>query len=280
MCPLVSVTEAARARLNECTHALTDKFLTSVRPVYRVRAVGQRLPEHIGSCVLLNIGGYKCVVTAAHVADNRESTALYMAGGLYTELVQIVGDVHATPKPQGNRNKDPYDFAIWHLTDDVAATLGNAQYITEESICANRAKIDGRVYLALGYPVSKNKRLNMAQSSIPPAPYSYTTNAKEDDVLAATLGVTGNDHFFLAREKRSRDAQGQIVDSVKPVGLSGGALIDLGQLGRPENLSPLSPCTGYLAGILIENRSQRKALVAVKIQLILEHISVQRALLD
>lgn len=266
------MSEAARGRLNECTHELTEKFLPSVRPIYRVRARGSGLPEHIGSCVLLNIMERKCVVTAAHIIDDLEFTSLHVGGGLHTELVQVVGNVHATPKPQGGRRKDAYDFAIWPISEDVASALGSVQFIGEESICANRATIEGRVYLALGYPVSKNKNLNIDQASISPRPYSYTTTAKEDGTLAAKLGVSGTDHFFLTREKRSRDAQGQIVNSIAPVGISGGALVDLGQLARPENLSPSAPCTGYLAGILIEHRSERAALVAVKIQLILERI--------
>jgi hypothetical protein len=59
------------------------------------------------------------------------------------------------------------------------------------------------------------------------------------------------------------------VNSVEPTGISGGALVDAGNLADPANLAPNAPCRGMLAGMLIEHHARHKAIVAIRIDSIL-----------
>jgi hypothetical protein len=100
--------------------------------------------------------------------------------------------------------------------------------------------------LALGYPVSKNRKIDHARRTIHPRRLAYACNVLPDNALANKLGVDGNDHLFAKYEKRSQDFSGVVFNSVSPTGLSGGALIDLGggDLLKPTKLPrhPFRPC--------------------------------------
>lgn len=94
--------------------------------------------------------------------------------------------------------------------------------------------------------------------------------------LAAKLGVTGAEHLFLRYEKYSYNTMGQRVNSISPVGFSGGALLDLGDFTSPTALASEPPSTARLSGMLVEYHRHHHALVAVKIGPIIE--AIRRAL--
>jgi hypothetical protein len=57
--------------------------------------------------------------------------------------------------------------------------------------------------------------------------------------LQAKLKVSGKDHLFIGFDhKRSRTADGRVVNSISPRGISGGAVFDAGNLADPDNLPP------------------------------------------
>lgn len=65
------------------------------------------------------------------------------------------------------------------------------------------------------------------------------------------------------------------MNSVRVRGASGGALVDMGIIARPEDLRPGARSAGRLAGILIEQRPAQKKIVAVKIGFVFRAIGVQ-----
>jgi hypothetical protein len=77
--------------------------------------------------------------------------------------------------------------------------------------------------------------------------------------------------LLLKFEKKSKAFTGETTDSITPHGSSGGVLIDLGRID-PQSLSSSSQFTPRLAGILIEHHPASKAILAVKIQSIIEVI--------
>jgi hypothetical protein len=58
----------------------------------------------------------------------------------------------ATNKPDGEREKDRYDFAIARITDDLLAKLAGVKYVTEAEMSRSVASTEGRFYTCLGYP--------------------------------------------------------------------------------------------------------------------------------
>ena len=123
--------------------------------------------------------------------------------------------------------------------------------------------------MALGYPNSRNKKLDHAKRQARSRRATYAASALRDDKFAESLGITGADHLFVKYEKRSQDASGAIVKSFSPVGMSGGALIDLGKVSSPSNLSSSIGLEFRLAALLIEIHLTRNRMVAVKIGTVL-----------
>ena len=159
----------------------------------------------------------------------------------------------------------------------MAAKLGDVTYISDKEICAMPAQTKGHIYAALGYPNSQNKKMDHTKKYITTVIWPYAATVVSDvnaTALAKSLKVSGEDHVFVKfDEKRSRDAHtGKIVNSLKPTGISGGALIDLGNLADLDRLA--EPGTaGRLVGLLIEHRARHKAMVATRMTTIIRAIN-------
>jgi hypothetical protein len=135
----------------------------------------------------------------------------------------------------------------------------------------------GRWHTALGYPVSRNKdSIDHVARSIINRRSIYTARVVELRQLASKLEISGADHLFLAFERYSHDTEGKRVNSFKPVGLSGGALLDLGDFTSPTVLTRDPGSSARLSGMLIEHHRHHNALVAVKIHPVVE--GIRRAL--
>ncbi len=60
-------------------------------------------------------------------------------------------------------------------------------------------------------------------------------------------------------------SDGQKQNTFHPRGLSGGALLDLGEFSSPESYERSPTANAKLAGMVIEYYSEHQALVAVKV---------------
>jgi hypothetical protein len=123
--PIVS-----RAVVGKWTHAVGEQFLSAVQPIYTIKA--SEIPDQDGSCVLVQVGGLRYALTAEHIVDQLPSRRLYIGG--QNAFVEITGECLATPKPDGDRNKDHYDFAIWPVPPDAALRLGGVSFIRSRQI--------------------------------------------------------------------------------------------------------------------------------------------------
>jgi hypothetical protein len=93
----------------------------------------------------------------------------------------------------------------------------------------------------------------------------YTANVEAMPDLAAKLGVSGAEHFFLCFEKRAFTGQGASENTFGPKRLSGGALLDLGDFISPESYARDPKSSALLSGMVIEYYEEYRALVAVRI---------------
>ncbi len=255
------------------TRQAEREFRPSVRPVYRNSESNPR-PEQVGSCLLLNIDGVPIVVTAAHIIDQRTEYTLYIAGGLRTSPVPIRGGVIAsTPKFEEGRTSDHFDTAMWIPPDQAVDNLGTVTFLDSSRILRIRKPSAGRLYTALGYPVSRNKKaIDHAKRSISTRVSMYTGRVDEMPELAANLRVTGRDHLFLRFEKRSFTGDGTCENTFGPIGLSGGALLDLGDFTSTEAYARDPTGSALLAGMVIECHWEHHALVAVRIDAVMDAI--------
>jgi len=77
----------------------------------------------------------------------------------------------------------------------------------------------------------------------------------------------GEDHLFIDYKAHSRDEVGNRIRSISLCGFSGGGVIDLGNLAKPENL--MGECKPLLAGLFIEFHYRHKAIAATRLSAIL-----------
>ena len=226
---ILTLNETITARLRECMEAVGDEFRLSVRPIYGTPN-GLR-PILIGSCLLLTFEGEKYVVTAAHVLDWIPSHALYVSGVVGTEPVQIIGKIRATEEPPEGRDKDKLDIGIWRISSSEEQRLGAVKFIDASEVSHNRATTTNRVYMAMGYPLSKNRgKINHTAHTITTVMWKFSAGVVESSALAAALRVSGDDHFFLQYQKYLRNFQGRKVSQVNPKGNERWPIDRLGQL--------------------------------------------------
>ncbi|MER9145654.1 hypothetical protein NKH92_23610 [Mesorhizobium sp. M0871] len=182
--------------MNELAKGAAGRFRSAVRPIYGATENGT--PNHIGSAVLFAIRGMKLLLTAAHVIDANEEMAT---------TVYVGGTVRTTSKPNGDRDKDQYDFAVCRLPEEMIAQLGTG-YVTEGDITTEVQA--GHLYTAVGFPSSKNRWSDPTTRKTVAKVLSYSSTWRFDDQIAKRLAGQGKGehHVFLGYKKHSRSDEG------------------------------------------------------------------------
>ena len=263
-----TVAEIFQERMNECVDILSKRFLCSVRPIYGSNE--QNKPYHIGSCVLIAVGAKKYLVTAAHVIDHNDRSTLYVAGT--TNLVKIEAECIISKSIDGSRKNDKFDFAVMSLSDQVVQELGTGTKFLKESDILLATPKQRSLYLALGYPNSRNKTNNL-NLSVSQNPFVFSSTLVDNPDIFKGISVSAETHYLLDFcRKHSKDVNNKIVNSISPIGASGGGLFFIDAVSNPENLRPGSGCTGKLVGILVEHHKTHKIILATKLTLVMNAI--------
>ena len=261
---ILSVNEIVRERMIACGDKALAQFHDAVHPIYCSTEHGQ--PDQEGSCVLLEINGKRCLMTAGHVIDANRFSSLYVGG---RELQLIECEFFTSHAPNGDRGKDRYDFAIAELSDDFIAKLGRARFLRDDDISRSVAPTSGHLYQCLGFPNSQNRRVDVAAKKITPRRGRYASNTIGKPALLKQLQISGADHLIIDHRKHSKDEKGNKVSSYALPGFSGGAVIDLGKISDPAVAAGMTPCEPRLAGLFIEYHKEHQAIVATRIDTIL-----------
>jgi len=265
-----TVNEVVRDRMNECTDILAKVYMKSVRPIYGSTEHGK--PYHIGSCVLIEFNSSKYLITAAHVIDHNEITTLYISGG--SDLIQIESEALITNSSNGNRDDDKLDFTILSLSAEILEKLGNIIFLNESFILNTPPTSNGKMYLALGFPNSKNKKVNNSEKKVTQNPFVYSSTLNLDEKIFNEIGATESQHYLLDFcSKHSKDENNNTVNSISPKGASGGGLFFIEGISNPESYRPNTNCTGKLVGILIENHKKQKIIMATKISVVINSLN-------
>ncbi|MBJ6750976.1 trypsin-like peptidase domain-containing protein [Geomonas anaerohicana] len=246
------------------------KYKNAIRPIYGSEENGK--PVHIGTCVLVEIGGKRYLITAAHVVDESRLTSLYIGGTVGSKLLLIEGEFMCTTKPKGDRDLDHYDFAWLELSQQQLKQLEGVSFVAEVDIASQRTDSEKRAYVVMGYPNTKNKEVDFTNMSITPRFARYTATGKKKPKMYNKLKISGESHIVVEHKKRSVDSDGNITASIHPRGMSGGAFIDLGGLVSLEELAKQDVNPGLLAGIFIEKHREFNAMLSVRIEIIIDTI--------
>lgn len=245
-----------------------DKFMKSILPIYGSSINGK--PIHIGTSLYIQVDFQKLLLTAAHIVDELKITQLYV--GVNSKLLPLEGKFKVTPNVDGSREKDHYDFAYLLLNSDLLSSFKSIPAIDESMISNYDGNTIGRNFVAFGYPNSKNKQINLEKNTVQPKMMKYSSVTKESPSLCTNLGVSGEDHLFLDFDsKYSKDSSGRKVSSINPKGISGGALIDMGEINK-QILKITHNQTCKLSALLIENHKSYRLFSATKMNIIVNTI--------
>lgn len=260
----MSVRDVVNTHVDDCR----VRFRTAVRPIYGSHSGND--VEAVGSCVLIEVDSKRYGITAAHALDNLTSNySLHIAGRGGTRPVPVQGRIRTT-NPEGDRDRDRYDFGFWQLTEEDQTNLGEVTFIGVSELLPSTSTTVRRLNLVMGFPISKNKgkRINRQKKSIQPSISSYTANGEAIPSWAQSGGYHEEDHIFIRYQKYAHDEEGRKVNVTSPKGLSGGAIFDLGNVGM-EALVGVQPA---LAGIFIEQHKVHGYAVGVRIHNVVDAI--------
>ncbi|WP_144033595.1 trypsin-like peptidase domain-containing protein [Sphingomonas guangdongensis] len=259
------IRERVRALMISASDQAEATFRTAVRPIYGVAENGT--PDQLGSAVLVDIDGTRCLMTAAHVIDANEKTTLYVGGD--TTLVEINAEFDATVAPESGRRDDHYDFAIAPLPETMLSEMSTLKFVTGQEMAPTSLGRDKLLYTALGFPNSKNKAALAGALKVRGQLYSYSSFARFQPALALSLDVSGDEHVFIDHRKHGRDETGRKVLSIAPRGLSGGAIIQAADFGDREVLLGRKPPEPKLAAITIELYKSHQTLLGTRVDAML-----------
>ncbi len=263
-----TVNEIVLERMNECVDILGKEYLKSVRPIYGSTQHGN--PDHIGSCILIKINKTPYLITAAHVIDHNKDTTLYIGGE--SDLIQIEAEALITKPNTGNRDDDKLDFSILLLSSNFIKKLGAVTFIDESSFI-NTSLPNKGLYLALGFPNSKNKNTRNVENKVSQNPFVYSSTLNTDSEAFIKVGANESYHYLLQFGKYSKNENDKKVNSIGPKGVSGGGLFLIEDMGSPESYRANAKCSGKLAGILIENHKNQKVIMATKISVVIDALT-------
>jgi hypothetical protein len=241
----------------------------AVVPIYGsdLRPEREGRADYLGSGVLTKRNAEHFLVTAAHVLDHNQHTALYIPA--QKKLLKLEGSGLVTSAPNGKRENDRVDFAVIKLTAGAVEALGAIRYVTDSEFSKSINDLTGHGLMLLGYPISKNKKIDHPRRLIHAKKRRYAGTALKDDRFAKKLGISGDDHLFVRYEKLSKLESGETVNSFHPQGMSGGALIDLGNTASLIVQGALPKGNFRVVGIFIEYHKAENRLVFVKTDTIL-----------
>lgn len=251
-----------RASINECMTKLSASAALAVRPIY-VDSDYEGL-KHIGSCTLINVGGSTTLWTAAHIIDSHNRGS-FLYFGNDNRLEPIEGDLQITTAPNG-RSKDRLDFAVWKLPPEKASKLESSAQFSESQLSSTQTT-NGYYYAAFGFPYSKNKKIDHPNRNAVASRYAYYGNAIFDVSLETKLNVSRKTHALLYFNKKySKDLNNKLINSISPVGMSGGAILEIGNFKSDSVLKDGANCYFALVGLITEFHSQPGILVATRFQ--------------
>lgn len=181
-----------------------EKIVNSLSPYVRavMGAPTTSSVEFLGSGWLLEHNNDVLLVTAAHVTDRINEKYPIIIGRLNDHLVQVAGEIYASPTDNPCRRKDDkYDVAIVRLEPSAVAKLSDTPRLRIQNLdlCEESRSENG--FIVLGYPITRNKNA-IDGSNIKPEIYClYSMQA--DQSAYQTLGVTDKDHIVIHFNKKA-----------------------------------------------------------------------------
>jgi hypothetical protein len=266
--------------LNAYRDATIDKkdaalkhYRNSIAQVIRVKLCAERLvPDSGGTATLLRVGKRSFIVTAAHVIDAAKESSIYL--GIGKRLFPLEGNAFVTKS--SNREDDVFDFAFLEAPVELSENP-DVRFLNTRDFYFGESEKSITSFMAYGFPRSKNKKVDIPKKIIRNRSWSFTST--ESDIDLSQFRASDQTHIAIKFTSRKFVTEsGSATNVYSPRGLSGGPLLKLGNPGNPDYYRPIKKgqdCSAKLSGILIEHRSEKNVVIAVRLSTVLTAIAKQ-----
>jgi hypothetical protein len=247
------------------------RFTHAVLPLYGVTEVGE--PEHLGSSFAVKVEEKYVLITAAHIFDKSNYTAIYVSNG--QGFIEFPKQWFVTNKPEAGRGDDKFDLAFASLGDAEVADIGPEKFLQGEKLrTPNHTYEVGSVFMCSGYPNSKNKKIDRAKDSMLVRRYHYTGMFSQSmQSKFNLLGLNKSYHLIVEHDEKSfTDEKGKKTNGIALRGMSGGLITYLGRVTDLNILKGVDYGPILIAGMLIEYHKSHNSIVALRFDKIIEQI--------
>lgn len=237
---IIEVSEIVAEHHRRCAQAARERLGNAVRPLYALNK--QRRPYSVATAILIEVDGVRCLATAAHA--------------LQTPNLLVAGADALTPLRRdwwGSAGKgsgtDNVDIAVRVLSEEEQRPMEGLPFIgRSEQMVFTSAEL--RYHIVVGYRASQNKAPVSMATRLQRTRWSFTSHsaplpAKHD------ADMYDDRNFAVDYGEKGRRENAELVSTTPPIGVSGGAIFDLGSTNDYEQLCSPEPHPARLAGILI-----------------------------
>ena len=242
--PVVAAGIQAYQRQAQLAHTCAAAKDDAVRPIYTLDERTQSV-HHVGSCVLLSVGGQVFALSASHVFDHVGSYQLLIGCG--DRLHSLAGDRFSTKKgPSNTHADDPIDASVFHITAEVPRIVRSSA-LCPSDLDLTAAKRRPEFYVATGYRLSQSRTTSKGHA----AKLDRYPTIELDEAHYLQGNRSRKWQLMLAFEEQVLlDGNWQTAPSIR--GFSGGAMFRLPSVAVLPGLNPQAPPQVKLAAILIE----------------------------
>jgi len=207
-------------RQQELAKSVAFTLSKYVHPIYAEGKKGS--PFLVGSGVLLHVANNVFLITAAHVIDENRDNDIYTIGQFGTTALE--GRFYRNESQRADHRDEPFDIGVLHLNRDSRKALGEVKALLPSQCALPETQRAQRLHLIIGYPHTKNRKLDMSKKKVFPRTFRYytlTASPKRHESLALDAAT----HILLDFERRHvMPFGGHDQTAPHPAGMSGGAV--------------------------------------------------------
>ena len=249
----------------KCTEHIFNIFIDYTYPIYG--ADNQRNPVHIGSCFIVHDNFYKYLITASHVLKEKDSGKNNLYIGIRDSgFMHIIGQTVFLNS--NNNDKDKIDIAVMKLEKSRYNDIEWGRFVSVNMDVLELNEFSYAAGVAVGYPNSKNK---ISKNNLFMKGLFYSSMIINNSKIFNLIGANSNDHLLLEYDRKVKNDDGIIENSIKPIGMSGGPLISFDVSNITDYLKDTIPRT-KITGVLIEFHREHKVILAIKVKYVLKAI--------
>jgi len=244
--------DSRRTRITSRLFEVGKMPLAATWPIY---AGSPDSPSLVGSSILFRADDRSCLFTAAHVLHEASEEALHVRLGDHAVPLRQSG-MFMTSLP--GASSDRIDLGICLLNAPEVHSLPRNSYLELEQVQSSLEKKATTVFLAVGFPVSKQRKRRRADP-LHTAAFIHATQLLRED--HSEEGLDPVLHVRVEYDRDEAQSSSGTIEGPHPRGMSGGGL------WYAPNFLTDSPSAGIrLAAIIVEWDHRIDRLLATRIQ--------------